>query len=362
MVTVLSTRFGNEPAAVTFAGVTDGDNLRVVAPANGAAVGSYTVGFLAGDPLVINANGFSVQGASNGDVACNGFVDTINGTAPVFLTADCVSAKNAILATASNPGGLLGFSFKKDVAPPVGMAIVPVTLPAFTTPGATTVTATDLPGGTISTSLFAIANGQARILPSATGALDGAGLVFPTPTSFADAYQTVIRADSGFVSRALVRREATTAPATAKLANFDGTTNLPVVSNATIGVTNPARPDITVLTASPAALAMADAGFLKISWFLASLDTSVSWTFVVPPNTTSFKVPALPADAADFTPTSDTFRVEDVLFFEASQLPSYQAAKTLPVAPGAGPDVVTPSRPLPSDGTLRVTRVKPFLP
>jgi hypothetical protein len=242
------------------------------------------------------------------------------------------------------------------------MATVPYTLPAFTVPGATTVTATDLPVGTIATSLVAIANGQGRTLPSGTGVLDGGGVVFPTPTGFADAYQTVISADSGFVSRTLVRREPTTAPASVTLANFAGTTNLPVVSNATVVVTDPARPEITVLTASPAALALADGGFLNISWFVPALDSNVNWTFVVPPNTTSFKVPALPADVGDFTPSSNSFQVDDVLFFEASQLPNYQAAKALPVTPGDGPDVVTPSYPLPSDGTLRISRVKPFPP
>ena len=362
MVTVLSTR-GTEPAAVTFAGVTDGDNLRVVGPATLAAAGAYDVTFVAGDPLITNANIFSVQGPSAGASTCAGEGSAPDATIHVPLFADCLAAKNSLLTTASNLGGLIGFGFKKDLTPPAGMSTVAVSLPAFTAPGTTTVKASNLPGGTVDTSLLAIANGQAKTLPGSTGGvLDGAGLDFPTPTAFAEAYQTAISAGASSALRTLVRRAATTAPASTTLPTIDFATALPIISNANVAAPTPARPDITVVTAAPAALATADAGVLRISWFLPAVDGSVSWTFVVPPSTTTFKVPALPADAPDFTPTTDTFRVTDVTFFDASQLPSYQAAKALPVAPGFGLDFIDSTRPLPSDGTLRISHVTPFLP
>ena len=363
MVTVLSMRFGTDPAPVTFAGVAEGDNLRVVGPAASTAAGSYDVTFVAADPLITNANSFSIQGPSNGASACTSFGSAPDATINVFLSSDCLAAKNSLLTTASNPGGLVGFGFKKDLVPPPGTTTVAVSLPAFTAPGTTTVKASNLPVGTVNTSLLAIANGQAKTLPGSTGGvLDGAGLDFPTPTAFAEAYQTVITASSSSALRALVRRAATTAPASVTLPTIDFATALPIISNANVAAPTPARPDITVVTAAPAALATADAGVLRISWFLPAVDGTVSWTFVVPPSTTTFKVPALPADAPDFTPTTDTFRVTDVTFFDASQLPSYQAAKLLPVTPGFGLDFIDSAHPLPSDGTLRISHVTPFIP
>ncbi len=156
-----------------------------------------------------------------------------------------------------------------------------------------------------------------------------------------------------------MRREATTAPASATLTAFDFSTALPLITDVAATQVVPARPELVVTSANAAALATSDAAVVEISWFASSIDTSGSWTVVLPPTTTSFKFPALPADATYFEPVTDSFNVEHATFFDASQLPNYGAAKLLPIQPAFGLDFTLSNRVLPAAGTLRVTR---FLP
>ena len=156
-----------------------------------------------------------------------------------------------------------------------------------------------------------------------------------------------------------MRREATAAPASATLATFDFSTALPLITSVAATQVVPARPELTVTSANPAALATSDAAIVEISWFATSLDTTGSWTVVLPPTTTSFKFPALPADATDFEPDAVNFTVEHTTFFDASQVPSYGAAKLLPIKPALGSDFADGTRVLPAAGTLRVSRLLP---
>lgn len=360
MVTVLQKDSSQRPAVVTFAGVTDGDKLKVVSGGLSGNAGAYDVTFTGGG-VVANASNFFVQ-AGNG---CSAGTNAVDATLSVPLFTDCVAAKNAVLATASSGGGVVGFGFAKNVDAPVAAATVAVGPLAFIAPGTTNVKATNLPsaGGVSSgATLSAISNGQAFGLSNYTGTLGGAGLDFATPTGFADGYQTVIRATQvafSFADTALVRREATTAPASASLATFDFATALPFITNVTASQAVPARPDLTLTSGNAASLATADAGIVRVSWFVSAIDTSGSWTLVVPPSTTSFKFPALPADATDFEPVTNSFAVDSASFFDASQLPSYGAAKLLPIKPGFGLDFVESNRVLPAAGTLRVSRFTP---
>jgi hypothetical protein len=363
MVTVLTQNANQRPGNVTFAAVAAGDNLKVVLPtppSNG--VGTYDV-TLTGGGIVANANNFFVLTGSG----CSMTAGNADSAISVALNGDCLlPTKNGILTSATNAGGVLGFAFAKNVNTPAAAGTVAVGPLAFTAPGNTNVKATNLPmtaGVGTGASLFAIANGQAFPMYNSSGSLGlAAGVDFATATGFADAYQTIIRAQTAQFSisdTALVRREATTAPASAALANFDFSTALPFINNVVASLTVPARPDITITSADPAALATADVGITTISWFATSLDTYATWTIVLPPTSAAFKVPALPADAADFTPVTDSFSVDQAVYFDSSQLPSYGAAKLLPIAPSVGNDLLDTNRPLPAAGTLRVTR---FLP
>lgn len=358
MVTVLTTD-GQSPSAVTFGGVADGDNLKVVGRTQFASAGTFGVTFT-DSALIVNANSFSVQAGSN----CYANTGSVAATLSVPLFGDCVAAKNVVLATAANFGTVLGFGFMKNVDAPVGLGNVPVGPLAFSAPGTTTVTATNLPtGGGVNTSasLSAIAGGQGNPMGYSTGTLAGGGVVFPTATGFADAYQAAVHATSNGASsdRSLVRREATAAPASAALTAFDFSTALPAISDVAVAQAVPARPDMTLTTADPAALATSDAGIVRLSWFVAAVDTTATWTFVLPPGTTAFKAPALPADATDFVPVTDSFAVDSATFFDASQLPSYGAAKVLPITPGSGLDLIESTRVLPAAGTLRISRFAP---
>lgn len=360
MVTVLQKDSGQRPAVVTFVGVTDGDKLKVVSGGLSGNAGAYDVTFTGGG-VVANASNFFVQ-AGNG---CSANANVVDAALSVPLFTDCVAAKNAVLATASNGAGVLGFGFVKNVDAPVAAATVAVGPLAFIAPGSTNVKATNLPsaGGVSSNAaLSAISSGQAFGLSNYTGTLGGAGLDFATPTGFADAYQTVVRATQvafSFGETALVRREATTAPATGALATFDFATALPFITDVTATQAVPARPDVTLTSGNAATLATADAGIVRVSWFASAVDSSASWTIVVPPSTTSFKFPALPADATEFEPVTNSFAVDSATFFDASQLPNYGAAKLLPIKPAFGLDFVESNRVLPAAGTLRVSRFTP---
>lgn len=362
MVTVLSVGPDSSPEPITFLGVADGDNLRVVTPPDRfAAAGSYDVSFTPGG-LIANANSLVVSAGSG----CSGYGNDPNAKVTVSLYSGCLAANNSVLTTATNGGTVLGFGFAKAVLAPVGTATVAVGPLAFAAPGATTITATNVPADqAISTyaDLGAIASEQPAWLSWSTGTLGAGGVVYPTPTGYADAYQTVVHmqtySNGAGKDSALVRREATAAPAAATLPNFDLSTALPFITDVTAARPTVERPDITLTSATPAALAAADAGVVRLTWFVGALESSGSWTFVVPPSTTAFKVPALPADASAFVPSTDSFGVDGAVFFDSSQLPGYQAAKLLPIAPGTGLDVTETGRPLPAAGTLRVVRWDP---
>lgn len=360
MVTVLQKDSVSRPANVTFAGVADGDNLKVVSAGSTGPAGTYDVTFTGGG-VIANANSFFVQ-AGNG---CYAGGSDPAATVAVPLSADCLAAKNAVLASGANGGGLLGYGFAKNIDAPVAAATVAVGPLAFSAPGTTTLKATNLPsavGVSNSATLTAIASGQGFGLSYFTGTLDGAGVDFATPTAFADAYQAAVKARrvaASYAETALVRREATAAPASATLATFDFSTALPLITSVAATQVVPARPELTVTSANPAALATSDAAVVEISWFATSLDTTGSWTVVLPPTTTSFKFPALPADATDFEPDAVNFTVEHTTFFDASQLPSYGAAKLLPIKPALGSDFADGTRVLPAAGTLRVSRLLP---
>jgi hypothetical protein len=369
MVTVLATS-NSRPTPVTFFAVTDGDNLAVRIPpsvaVDQAPVGHYSVSFTpAMQGASIHASVFVGNGCSN---------STLDTTAPVLvdLFSSCIVAANAVLGDGSNTDGNRdGFAFKKSVAAPAANATSNVLLPAWTTPGATTLVATHVPAASISNtgSLFMIANGAAFPATASgnSGPIDGAGQSFQTATGFADAYQSFVRTVDDVanfrVESSFIRREATAAPASVTLPAFDFTNALPYITNVTsdFDTVSAARPIIKVTSDSP--LTGVDAGVVVLGWTNNSQVPAV-WTFVLPASSAAtFEAPALPVDteAQTFTPFGAS-SVSQAVFFEATQLPSYQQAKAIPIVPMATFGLLDEAVPLPADGTVRLTSWSPAPP
>lgn len=362
MVTVL-TQYGEALGArfqpLTVAGVVDGENLVIdVTDVNGASApdaGNYSVTF-AGAPVV----GATDYAARIGNCSNS----TVNPALPltVALTADCLGAQNAVLVSARNGAGDLAYGYAKNVAKPANAtATVNVAPNAFVAAGKTKLVATNVPAnGSSFGDLYAIANGMSFYTNSIGGAFEDGGLSFATATGFADAYQATATTrnyeNGGTHAQIFVRREATTAPADTTLPAFDFATSLPSITNATLAKATVARPDVTIT--SSASLASADGAVAVVGWFFPAQEQSGRWTFVLPPSTTAFKVPALPADVpAQFVPdaTSDVY---EITFVESSQIPGYKELKALPVLQ-AGLSLADASRPLPAAGTVRLTQWMP---
>ncbi|MDB4938373.1 MAG: hypothetical protein JWP87_5345, partial [Labilithrix sp.] len=304
MVTVLTKDYGPRPAAVTFLAVTDGDNLRVgnrASTSKSALPGFVDVTFSGAN--IAGASDFFIAGAGQ----CGAPFESAAAGVRVGLNAECgLGPTNAVLATASSASSVVGFAFAKHItAPSASGAAVHVGPLVFTAPGTTKVTASHLrsaPGIENSASLYAVADERAFLLPG-SGVIGAGGLDFPSPTGFADAYETELTAvgDRGGQTT-LVRRDATSAPASAVLADIDFSNALPFITDVAITASDPARPDVTITTEAGASLASADVGFLSLDFdFLAP--SMHSWTFVVPPGTVAFKAPALPADATGYLAT-----------------------------------------------------------
>lgn len=365
MVTVLASRGlnGTTPTPVTFAAVADGDTLVVAAPASIATeplpVGAFAV-TLTSSALVANSFFFDV----NSGAGCSTSGQNIAGPFSITLYSECARAQNAVLATASSSGFVQGFAFLKNVAKPAMNATANVALPAFVAAGKTSLTVANFPANAYGQgSLYGLANGAAYPFEYQSGYLDEGGTIeVSTPTGFSEAYQARVSARSNGIgplkTRSFVRREPTTAPATATLA-FDFATALPGITNVNITDATPARPDVTLT--SDAALTTADGAVAVLRWFIEAADTDGQWTFVVPPSTTTFKAPALPADAAAFAPTAGV-EVDSLTFFEATQLPGYKELKTLPVAPSFGVSLRDEALLLPATGTVRTSSWEPAPP
>lgn len=361
MVTVL-TQFGigsgRRLEALTYAGVSAGDNLvvDVTDPEQyvPTTAGSYAVSF--GTPFA-GASDYIVRVGRN----CTN--NTMTPAVPllVAVSADCLGNQNAVLAVASAGLGDLAFGFVKNAAKPAAGGTVNVGPLAFTAKGTTTLKASNLAVGESGfAELVAIANGTSFFTTNSGGSIDGAGVDFATPTGFADAYQSSATGQlydvNGTHGRVFVRRAATTAPASETLPVFDFATALPGITKATLTAATVSRPDVTLDVAAP--MTAADGAVAFVGWSVIEGEDQFyrRWAFILPPATTAFKVPALPADvdAAAFVPQANA-TVNEVLFVEASQIPSFKELKSLPVAPG-GLSLADASVPLPAAGTVRISR------
>jgi hypothetical protein len=357
MVTVLTSRsiLGGQlvPAQVTFLAVADGDKLTVtlpdLAPPPSVLVGHYQVSFA--DPAA-GATSYDVS-VSDG---CTNSAQAVTEPVTVDLYPQCLAAKNAVLARGlDDTGAVVGYAFAKGVATPAANATSNVGALAFAAPFITTLHATNIPATATpeAQTLYSLVAEQPYYESTPTGTIASvAGLTRATAAGFADAYQSYVSmrsVASTFSSSGFVRREAPSASPPV----FDFATALPFVTDAT--ATGIGRPDVTVATTAP--VTATDGGAVLLVWTDATTGRDDTWTFIVPASGTSFKVPALPADAAAFVPTAGAF-VDDVTFVEATQLPGYKELKSVPVDPTANEpiQVITkPNVPLPAAGTVRFT-------
>lgn len=339
---------------MTFVGVADGDDLVFDATdpelaSTPTLAGSFTVSL--GQPYA----GSTDYGLRVGH--CSTTTNDFANPRVFEVWSDCVGNQNAILVAARTDDVDIGYGFVKNVAKPAvngTVAVGPITNVVAT--GLTTIDATNVPGDAESFGdLYAVANGLSFYAVSEGGALGDGGLSFKTATGFADAYQSMIAVrtylDEGSQTRYFVRREATTAPASATLPAFDFATSLPSVTGTTLTTTVPARAEVALTSDKP--LTGSDGAFAELYWYPGS-EQGGRWTLMLPPTTTAFKLPALPADAASFVPTS-AIELTELTFVEATHLPGYKELKALPLAPG-GHHVLDAGVPLPAAGTVRLSR------
>lgn len=353
MVTVLDTVFGG-PVALTYLGVADGDALIVTRPdpPPGNVVGTYDVTVFPFGP----ASEFAL---SVGGDNCGAFTTMpFSGIPiPVDLYPQCLSATNAVLLHASN-GGNHWYDFKKGVAKPAMGARVAVG-PMNVASGSTAKLDGAVPAGTnVSTELRSVVGDFAFFTGGGVGAFGDGGVVYPIATGFADAYQSRVVAQKTAagpaIAKGFVRRELAPASTTPTL-TFDLTQSLPFLSNATLAGAVPARSDVTLTAES--SLASADGGMVSLEWSVpGGVTQSRQWMFVVPPSTTTFKLPALPADAPGHTPGAN-LAIASVAFVEASQLSGYAQLKALPLPITSNVPFVADdtSKALPATGTVKVT-------
>jgi hypothetical protein len=320
-VTVAWTEPGATQQVVTIFGVAPGDALRLdpVGP-DPSSVGDQTVHF---DSAVTGAQQYVAS------FGCNG-IAVSDPSQPATLpgpSSDCadVSGRVDVLATAQDASGaVLAYAYAKG-APPAGAAI---SLTPWSTPGARSVTITDVPAAAseLDYELRLVANGLV-FAPYPTQvvtalASDPAPFTFLDPPGFADQLEHhldvtyVVPGQRG--KQETIVRETHAGDRTLDL----GATVLPHLSGLNVDLGTPARPAITWTAAG--AMTGADGGVVRLGWSGTSERT---WTLVFPPGTDGAIVaPLLPDAIAPWLPTAnDSLQTQEVWFGGSSAVGSYAA-------------------------------------
>ncbi len=344
MVTVVAEDPGRGQALLTYLGVAEGDVLNVQVPGPGPAptpVGTFSVSFT--NAVSTPPTGYEVH--VNGD--CIGY----NAQPPIAvdLYPSCVRQNNVLLAAATDANGYpIQLTFKKGEAAPAANQTKNVQLPIWTNPQETTVTVTNPgPGASLSSELAAISDGAPFVVGASKGSLSEAGVTYAWAQGFPEATNIKVRSQLEASSQWVLRRGAP-GPSAA----FDLATALPRITS--IDVTGATRPDVAVKVG---ALANADGGIVAVRWTKTENQNVVaySWSFVVPPTVTSFKVPALSTELAGFAPPDGTATTVAGGYFESDLVPGYATFKSSPL-PLAGPPPSLDDRAiLPANGTAKVT-------
>lgn len=334
---------------VTYTGIEPGDTLDVTNLVSNQGGGPYNVSL----PNLFNgANSYT---AAVGD--CQYFGEPWIGTAPLELYArpGCLQAQNAVLATARDNGNVpIAFGFAKNVASPAAPNAVAVTTGAWSAPLDVTLTTSNLETG-ISSAVILETVGRVGYRHDPTFYGEDGSATFKVANGFADGLQAYVTANPNDSASEVAFVRRVSAPAAAGAFAFDFATALPLVVDAerVIGA-NPRRFDVSWVTAAP--LTTADGGVVTIAFFTGQ-SAYFNWTFVVPPNATTVKAPAMPTEAEAWLPraesTGEDFGLPRVLFVDADQIPNYKTFRQLrgKAVNGVSPDELV----LPANGTVKAT-------
>lgn len=349
MATIAVPRPDGSGALLTYLGLVEGDVLNVeVAPTlvgEPPQVGTFSVTFTNAAP---NATLHEVQ--------VNGRCFGSTGPTPtqpivVSLSQACLKQpNNVLLATAFDDGDVpLQFTFKRGEPSPAMNANRDVLLPIWAAPATIAVTATNTgPEAAISGEVTQISDGAPVVVgQNPTGDFLGAGASFRYANGFAEALQVKVRSELDSSTQLVLRRAAPSDKAT-----VDFATALPRLTGLT--ATGATRPDVTVTSAG--SLASSDGGFVSLRWSkLTGGENFIdfSWSFVLPPATTSFKAPALPAELAALAPPAES--ASGAGFFESDAVQGYAQLKAAIVPVSGIPPYFDERGVLPTNGTTRIT-------
>ncbi len=348
---------GGQRQIVTWTGVEAGDDLQLrdTLPDEAEDIrGQYNV-ILTSDFVDAGVAAYWVDGPCGGAPK----LGTATGI-PVFRR--CSHAKNAVLVTASGNDNIpRGHAFQKGIDNISDGSTGVVMIDGWKAPASFGLTVANAPPDPdLDSDLLEIADGHGFHNNTGTSN-DGSTIDYKTASGFADAYQATVRKGTGSRRKGLTTRVA--APATSIA--FDHAMFLPTIDSSSIDTTNPRRPVVQWTSDEPTS--GADGGIVQFR-FNGPDDVSYAWTLVVPPGATKVTTPAMPPEAEAFLPyaadagTESTFSQPEVLFVEASTIPSYalfrgQQGTLLDYLGDVLPNESLPAMPL--DGVYRWTSFSP---
>jgi hypothetical protein len=308
------------------------------------------------------AEGASSYSASAG--GCTGFTGDPSQVLTLYVDPGCLGpTQSAVLGRATGDGAVVAYAFKRNAGfPPADGGSAAVTLGPWVTPENVTMTFANAPQGDVSIDqrLFEIANGAWFHNEERTFA--GEGVEFKVAPGFADARQGLVRVGLGAAgaSTVIARRAAPTAT---MALDFAGA--LAPFADATLETTNLVRPEVSWTFAS--ALGNADGGAVQIHWWRPSDDTAFVWSFVVPPNATRVKAPAMPAEAAGWLPDDEAgapfFEEPELAFAHSDLLAGYNQFRAAQGLLLTGKHVTRDDAiVLPANGNLKATVFQKLFP
>lgn len=337
---------------VTWTALENGDDLAVRDPD-----GDNESDEMLGQYDVTMPGPFDNEGTSRYDVHASGCYGIAEGTsANIWLYPYCVRGdKSSVLIRALDPDNeIVGHSFKKGIAVPTDGGTTPVATSQWLASSTVTVTAANVPQDrSTNVDLLEIvdghgyADGFSHTVNSETNSA-----TFRTANGFAEALQAGIYLFSNGGGNQIIAKRVAPGPTIA----LDAAQALPPITGGDVSGTNARRPKITWTSSSTAG---SDGGIVRIR---AYGEPSYSWTFVVPPGSTSITAPAMPTEADGHLPpltdagAEDVFDPPEITFIEADVLPSYtqfRRQQGVLVPPGTSVAFGLPTMPV--NGTYRTT-------
>jgi hypothetical protein len=357
-ITVVTGTTGNR-RLLTYLGVKPGDVLNVALPSIRAV--SITLA---------NGNPGSTTSVVAGNFDCSAVPPVSGGQTVLALRPSCITGPvfPVLALSTASLAAITYYSFLKGVAPAASGATNVAGLSAWTA-GTTyrvdVTNAPNLPGA--SARLGQIANNQA-FASTAPGFVLASGIGtanFTVAPGYADAYQGEVQFTD---YPPLLTRTVSFAK---RFAGGGATQALDLTPGvlpqlASLTVTGTTRAVVTWTATS--SLAATDGGAVSVTWSQpidGGFDV-VTWTFIVPPDTLTLTLPALPVALAAFAPdATSSVLTPSVAFVESDLLAGYDAARTQAGAFGLSSVALgfwlngLKSPALPAAGTLRITAIAP---